>query len=113
MASKRHKREEMVEKLQKVQADIAAGATVGEACKKLQISEQTFYRWRSQLRGPSSCRGSRASGDFEGLKVENDRLKRLVVDLALQVQTLKDEAEGVLDGAGCPKGSDSLREAEC
>jgi len=104
----------MLDKLQKVQADIAGGATVGQACKRLQISEQTFYRWRSQLRGASSCGKSRGGpDDLDELKVENDRLKRLVVDLALQLQTLKDEADGILTEARCRKGSNSLHGTEC
>jgi len=112
MSNRRHKRNEMVEKLQKAKTDIAAGATVGEACKKLQISEQTYYRWRGQLR-ERSCRNSPLPEDFEELKVENDRLKRLVVNLALQLQALKDEAEGIMEGATYRRGPESLQGAKC
>ena len=96
MSSKRHTKQEIARKLQRVQEEVASGATVGDACRKLKISEQTYYRWRSQYREFQPEPQARPADRLAELKAENCRLKRLVADLALQLQAIKD------DGEDCP-----------
>jgi putative transposase len=60
------------------------GATVGEVCRKLGVSEQTFYRWKKKFGGmaPSEIK------KLKQLEDENRRLKQLVADLTLDKQML-------------------------
>ena len=62
------------------------GVTVGEICRKLGICEQTYYRWRKQYGGlvPSEMKRLRQ------LEEENQRLKKLVADLALDKEMLQE-----------------------
>jgi len=62
------------------------GVAVGEICRKLGISEQTYYRWRKKYGGlmPSEMKRLRQ------LEEENQRLKRLVADLALDKEMLQE-----------------------
>ena len=62
------------------------GTPVGEVCRKMGISEATFYRWKQQY-------GALELDDVKELKAlrdENTRLKRLVADQALNIQVLKE-----------------------
>ena len=63
-----------------------AGAATGELCRRHGISHNTFYRWKAKYGGleVSQARGLRQ------LEQENRRLKRLVADLSLDNQVLKD-----------------------
>jgi transposase-like protein len=72
------------------QADVALGKglRVPEVCKERGISEQTYYRWRQKYGGMSP----EAPRQLEALEKENARLKRLVADQALDMQTLKEAA---------------------
>lgn len=62
------------------------GVAVGEICRKLGISEQTYYRWRKKYGGlmPSEMKRLRQ------LEEENQRLKKLVADLALDKEMLQE-----------------------
>ena len=62
------------------------GASVGEVCRKLGISEATFYRWRSKYNGlmPSELKRLRQ------LEEENKKLKSLVADLSLDKHMLQE-----------------------
>jgi transposase-like protein len=72
------------------QADVALGKglRVPEVCKERGISEQTYYRWRQKYGGMSP----EAPRQRKALEKENARLKRLVADQALDMQTLKEAA---------------------
>lgn len=88
--ARRHSPEQIIGKLRDAEVDLAAGLTVGEVCQKLEVSEQTYYRWRSQYGGMKADEAKR----LRALEQENSRLKRLVADLALDNQMLKEVAEG-------------------
>ena len=62
-----------------------AGARVPDLCRKLGVSEQTFYRWRSKYGGMEVSDARK----LKALEEENRRLKHLVADLTLDVQMLK------------------------
>jgi len=72
------------------QADVALGndLTVPEVCKQLEISEQTYYRWRTKYGGMDP----QMAKQLQELQKENARLKRLVADQALDNQVLRETA---------------------
>ena len=86
---KRHTAEEVVTKLRQADADLAQGLTVGQACQKLGISEQTLHRWRNQYGGLKQDEAKR----LKELEAENARLKRLVAELALDKQMLQEVSQ--------------------
>jgi putative transposase len=87
---KRHSPEQIVRKLRDADAMLNAGKTIGEACQALAVSEQTFYRWREQYGGMKAEEAKR----LKELEQENGQLKKLVADLSLDVQMLKELARG-------------------
>ena len=87
---KRHSAEQVVRKLRNAEALLSAGKTIGEACQSLEVSEQTFHRWRKKYGGMKADEAKR----LEELEQENGRLKKLVGDLSLEVQMLKEIARG-------------------
>jgi transposase-like protein len=88
--ARRHTPEQIISKLRDADVDLANGATVGEVCQKLEVSEQTYYRWRNQYGGMKAEEAKR----LKELEQENVRLKRLVADLSLDNQMLKELNEG-------------------
>jgi len=92
MPKKRNNAEQAVTKLRQIDVLVAQGRTVAQACKETEISEQSYYRWRKEFGGLDIEQAKR----FKELERENARLKRLVADLSLEKQILKDVAEGNL-----------------
>ncbi len=82
--------EEIVTKLRLAEVELSRGQSVEEVCKKLQISPQSFYRWRKEYGGLEIDQAKR----LKDLERENARLKRLVADQALDNAMLKDIASG-------------------
>ena len=70
--------------------EIANGKTTPEACEETQITAQTCYRWRKEYGGLRLDQAKR----LKELERENAKLKRLVAELSLEKQILKDLAEG-------------------
>ncbi len=85
---KRHGAEQIVAKLRKAALALGKGLKVPEVCKQLGISEQTYYRWRTQYGGMSP----QMTRQLRTLEKENGRLKKLVADQALDIQILKEAA---------------------
>ena len=92
MPKKRHSPEQIVTKLRQIDVLVAQGRTIGQACKECEITDQSYYRWRNEYGGLEIEQANR----FKELERENARLKRLVADLSLEKQVLKDIAEGNL-----------------
>ena len=90
MARKKHSPEQVVNKLREAEVAIAEGMTVGEAARRIGVSEQTFYRWRSEYGGLRIDQARR----LKRLEQENSRLKRAVSDLTLDNQILREASEG-------------------
>jgi transposase-like protein len=90
MAMKKHKPEQIVALLRQVEVGIANGKTTPQACRELEITEQTYYRWRKEYGGLKLDQAKR----LKDLEKENTKLKRLVAELSLEKQILKDVAEG-------------------
>ena len=80
MSTKRYKPEQVVNLLRQIEVETAKGKTTPQACRDAQITVQTYYRWRKE---------------FGGLKLDQaKRLKRLVAELSVEKQVLRDVAQG-------------------
>jgi putative transposase len=90
MPTKRCKPEEIVTLLRQIEVAIANGKSTPQACKEAEINTQTYYRWRKEYGGLKTEQAKR----MKELEKENTRLKRLVAELSLEKQVLKDVAEG-------------------
>ena len=90
MNGKRHKPEQIIGKLREAEIELSKGATVPEACKKIGVTDQTYYRWRAEYGGLRLDQAKR----MKALEVENGRLKKLVADQALDIAILKAAASG-------------------
>ena len=90
MPIKRYKAEQIVTLLRQIEVEIANGKTTPQACKEAEITVQTFYRWRKEFGGLKLDQARR----LKELERENSKLKRLVAELSLEKQVLKDIAEG-------------------
>jgi transposase-like protein len=90
MSTKRFKPEQIVSLLRQVEVEIANGKTTPQACRDAEITTQTYYRWRKELGGLKLDQAKR----LKELEKENSRLKRLVAELSLEKQVLRDVAQG-------------------
>ena len=90
MSTERYKAEQIVTLLRQIEVEIANGKTIPQACREAQIAAQTYYRWRKEYGGLKLSQAKR----LRGLEKENARLKRVVAELSLEKQVLKEVAEG-------------------
>jgi len=90
MPMTRYKPEQIVTLLRQIEVAIANGKTTPQACKEAQITARTYYRWRKEFGGLKLDQAKR----LKELEKENGKLKRLVAELSLEKQILKDVAEG-------------------
>jgi len=90
MGKKRHTPEEIITKLREADVLQAKGQTVGEACRQIEVSEQTYFKWRKEYGGLRVDQAKR----FKEIEQENARLKRLVADLSMDNAILKEAARG-------------------
>lgn len=78
--------EQIIVKLREVELYCGQGMTVAEAVRKIEVTEQTYYRWRKAYGGMNTSDARR----LKELEKENGRLKKLVADLSLDNAILKD-----------------------
>ena len=90
MPKKRYTPEEIIQHLRTVELDTSKGLAVLDACRKLSITEQTYYRWKKEYGGLRVDQAKR----LKGLEQENLRLKRIVADQALDLSIVKEVASG-------------------
>ncbi len=90
MARKRYTAEQIITKLREAEVELAKGHTTPQVCKKLGISDQTYYRWRKEYGGLRVDQAKR----LKQLEHENARLKKLVADLSLDNSILKEVNSG-------------------
>jgi transposase-like protein len=90
MARKRYSVEQIVAKLREAEKLEAQGYTVAQRCKRLGISDQTFFRWRIRYGALKEDEAQR----LKALEQENGRLKKIVADQALDISMLKDLNRG-------------------
>ena len=92
MPKKRLGAEQIVMLLRQIEVATSQGKLAAIACREAGISEQSYYRWRKEYGGLDLDQARR----MKDLEKENGRLKRLVADLSLEKQVLKDIASGNL-----------------
>jgi transposase-like protein len=90
MAKRKHTPEQIIGKLRAAEVLLAQGETVAQVSKTLGVSEQSFYRWRSEYGGLKVDQAKR----LKELERENARLRKAVADLTLDKLILKEAAEG-------------------
>ena len=90
MKRRRHTPEQIVRKLREVERLPGEGQTIAESAKQVEISEQTYHRWRNQYGGMKADDARR----LRELERENARLKRIVAGKELEIDALKEIAKG-------------------
>ena len=91
---KRHSAEQIVKKLRDAETMLSAGKTVAEVVQALEISEQSYYRWKAKYGGMQAAEAKR----LKELEVENARLKKLLAEAELDKAMLKELASGDVAG---------------
>ena len=92
MARKRFSPEQIVTLLRQIEVATAQGKSISIACREAGISDQSYFRWRKEYGGLDLDQAKK----MKALERENAHLKRLVADLSLEKQVLKDIASGTL-----------------
>jgi putative transposase len=87
---RRHTPEQVVRKLREADRLLGEGATIPEVAKHLEVSENTFHRWRAQYGGMKGDDVKR----LRELEKENSRLKRIVADQVLEIEAWKEIGRG-------------------
>ncbi len=90
MVKKGYTPEQIINKLREAEIQINQGITIGEASRKLGVTEQTYYRWCKEYGGMRLEQAKR----LKELEKENSRLKKLVADISLDNAILKEAARG-------------------
>jgi transposase-like protein len=86
---KKYRSEQIVEKLRQADVELGRGLTVREVCRKIEISEQTYYRWRQKYGGMSP----ELIKELRALQKENQRLRKIVADQRIDMEILKEAIE--------------------
>jgi len=87
---RRHTPEQIVRKLREADRLLNEGADVAAVARHLEVSEQTYHRWRAQFGGMKADDVKR----LKELEAENARLKRIVADKELEIDALREGAKG-------------------
>ena len=90
MPRKRFTTEQIIGKLREAEVELSRGKKVSQVCRQLGVTEQSYYRWRKEYGGLRVDQAKR----FRELERENARLKKLVADMALDNDILKEAASG-------------------
>jgi putative transposase len=90
MAKKGYTPEQVISKLREAEVMLGQGATLSTILKKIGISDVTYYRWRKEYGGMRVDQAHR----LKQLEQENTRLKKLVADLSLDNEILKEASRG-------------------
>lgn len=90
MPKKPYSPEVIINKLRQAEIMINQGAIVAEVCRKIEVSDVTYYRWRKQYGGMNVGQARR----LKILELENIRLKKLVAELSLDKAILEEAARG-------------------
>jgi len=87
---KRHTPNQIIAKLREAERMLGEGKTAAEAAKALEVSENTFHRWRNQYGGMKA----EDVKELKELRRENQTLKRIVADKELEIQAHKEISRG-------------------
>lgn len=90
MKRRRHTPKQIVRKLREANRLLGEGKDIAEVLRQLEVSEPTLHRWRNQF-GGMKAEGAKRLRELER---ENQRLKQVVADQALDIQALKEISRG-------------------
>jgi putative transposase len=90
MKRRRHTPEQVIRKLAEGDKLLAQGKDLAEVVRHLEVTESTWHRWRTQYGGMKADDAKR----LKELEKENQRLKRIVADQALDIDMLKEIGRG-------------------
>lgn len=90
MKRRRHAPEQVIRKLREADRLLGEGKSIPEVARALEVSENTYHRWRNQFGGMKADDAKR----LKELERENARLKKIVADQVLENQALKEVAKG-------------------
>ena len=90
MTQRRHTPEQVIRKLREADRLLGEGKVIAEVARALEVSEVTYHRWRNQYGGMKADDVKR----LKELERENQRLKAIVADQALECRALKEVARG-------------------
>ena len=90
MSRKRFTAEQIIGLLREAEVRLSQGRTVGQACREMGITEQTYYRWRKEYGGMKTVEVKR----LKDLERENGHLRKAVAELTLDKLILKEALEG-------------------
>ena len=90
MKQNRHTADQVILKLRRADVELGKNKKVAEICRLLEITEQTYYRWRQKYGGMQP----EMAKQLKSLQKENGRLKKLVAEQALDMEILKEASRG-------------------
>ena len=90
MASKKHSMEQIIAKLRKAEILLGEGKHFDQVIKMLEVKPSTYYRWKKEYGGMQSEHAKR----LKDLEKENQRLKKIVADLSLDNDILREVSKG-------------------
>lgn len=90
MARVRHSTEQIIAKLRKAELMLVDGKNIDEVANALQVTKNTYYRWKKEYGNMQLDQAKK----FKDIEKENTRLKKLVADLALDNDILKEINKG-------------------
>ena len=86
---KRFTPDEIVSKLREADRELGKGLTVKEVCRKIEVTDQTYYRWRQKYGGMSP----QLIKELKAFQKENTRLRKIVADQRIDMEILKEAIE--------------------
>lgn len=86
---KRFSSQQIVEKLRQADVELGKGLTVPEVCRKIEVSQQTYYRWRQKYGGMSP----QMIKELRELQKDNQRLRKIIADQRIDMEILKEAIE--------------------
>jgi putative transposase len=90
MPKKRHTTEQIINKLRQAEVELSKDVKIAQVCRKLAVTEQTYYRWRKEYGGIRTDQAKR----LKELEKENGRLKKLLAESELDKAILREAASG-------------------
>lgn len=86
---KRFTPDQIVAKLRQADVELGKGLTVKEVCRKIEITDQTYYRWRQKYGGMSP----ELIKELKALQKENQRLRKIIADQRIDMEIMKEAVE--------------------
>ena len=86
---KKYRPEQIVQKLRQADLELGKGLSVKEVCRKIEVSQQTYYRWRQRYGGMSP----EMIKELRALQKQNQRLRKIIADQRIDMEILKEAIE--------------------